>query len=54
VHSPAAARVLQFGIFEADLQARELRRQGMQIKLQEQPFQILEVLRERPGEIVTR
>jgi TolB-like protein/DNA-binding winged helix-turn-helix (wHTH) protein len=54
VHSPAAARVLRFGAFEADLHARELRRQGMQIKLQEQPFQILELLLEHPGEIVTR
>ena len=54
MHSPAAARVLRFGVFEADLHARELRRQGMQIKLQEQPFQILEFLLEHPGEIVTR
>jgi len=46
--------VLRFGVFEADLKARELRRQGMQIKLQEQPFQILELLLEHPGEIVTR
>jgi len=54
VHSPAAARVLRFGAFEADLQARELRKQGMHIKLQEQPFQVLVVLLEHPGEIVTR
>jgi len=46
--------VLRFGAFEADLQARELRKQGMQIKLQEQPFQILEFLLEHPAEIVTR
>ena len=52
--SPAAARVLRFGAFEADLQARELRKQGMQIKLQEQPFQVLVVLLEHAGEIVTR
>jgi len=45
--------VLRFGAFEADLQARELRKQGMQIKLQEQPFQILEFLLEHPAEIVT-
>lgn len=51
---PAAARVLRFGAFEADLHARELRKQGMQIKLQEQPFQILAFLLEHPGEIVTR
>jgi DNA-binding response OmpR family regulator len=47
-------RALRFGDFEADLQARELRKQGMQIKLQEQQFQILEFLLEHPGEIVTR
>ncbi len=54
MHSPAAARVLRFGAFEADLQARELRKQGMQIKLQDQPFQVLVVLLEHAGEIVTR
>src|SRR5260370_24034020 len=54
VHTPAAARVLRFGAFEADLHARELRKQGMQIKLQEQPFQILAFLLEHPGEIITR
>src|SRR5262245_21183210 len=47
-------RVLRFGAFEADLQVRELRKQGMQMELQEQPFQILEFLLEHPGEIVTR
>jgi TolB-like protein/DNA-binding winged helix-turn-helix (wHTH) protein/lipoprotein NlpI len=54
VHSPVTARVLRFGVFEADLQARELRKQGMQIKLQEQPFQVLAFLLEHSGEIVTR
>jgi TolB-like protein/DNA-binding winged helix-turn-helix (wHTH) protein/Tfp pilus assembly protein PilF len=55
VHSPVVVpRVLRFGAFEADLQARELRKQGMQIKLQEQPFQVLAFLLEHAGEIVTR
>jgi TolB-like protein/DNA-binding winged helix-turn-helix (wHTH) protein/cytochrome c-type biogenesis protein CcmH/NrfG len=54
VPSPVVSRVLRFGVFEADLHARELRKQGMQIKLQEQPFQILAFLLEHPGEIVTR
>ncbi len=55
VHSPVVVpRVLRFGAFEADLHARELRKQGMQIKLQEQPFQILAFLLEHAGEIVTR
>ena len=51
---PVASRVLRFGVFEADLHARELRKQGMQIKLQEQPFQVLAFLLEHAGEIVTR
>ena len=52
--SPITARVFRFGVFEVDTHARELRRQGMQIKLQEQPFQILVFLLEHAGEIVTR
>jgi len=46
--------VVRFGLFELDLQARELRKSGIRIKLQDQPFQILASLLERPGEIVTR
>jgi len=45
---------LRFGLFELDLEARELRKSGLRIKLQDQPFQILAMLLERPGEIVTR
>jgi len=45
---------VRFGVFEADFAAGELRRQGIKTKLQEQPLQILEVLLERPGEIVSR
>ena len=45
---------IRFGIFEVDLQAGELRRQGFKVKLQEQPFQVLVMLLERPGEVVTR
>ena len=47
-------RVVQFGLFELDLDARELRKSGVRIKLQEQPFVILALLVERPGTIVTR
>jgi Tol biopolymer transport system component/DNA-binding winged helix-turn-helix (wHTH) protein len=47
-------RIVQFALFEVDLDARELRKSGVKIKLQEQPFQILAMLLERPGEIVTR
>ena len=53
--SPAAvARILHFGVFEVDLKACELRKHGLRIKLPEQPFQVLVVLLEKPGEIVTR
>jgi len=48
------ARVIRFGPFEADLYTRELRKRGIRIKLQDQPFQILAMLLERPGELVTR
>jgi eukaryotic-like serine/threonine-protein kinase len=43
-----------FGVFEVDLRAAELRKHGIRIKLQEQPFQILSLLLEHPGEVVTR
>jgi len=53
--SPAAvARILHFGVFEVDLKACELRKHGLRIKLPEQPFQVLVVLLEKPGEIITR
>jgi Tol biopolymer transport system component/DNA-binding winged helix-turn-helix (wHTH) protein len=55
VAQPAAnRRIVQFALFEVDLDAHELRKSGVKIKLQEQPFQILAMLLERPGEIVTR
>jgi len=46
--------LLCFGVFELDLRAGELRKHGLRIRLQEQPFQILAMLLEHPGEIVTR
>lgn len=45
---------MRFGIFEANLQTKELCKHGMRLKLQGQPFQILELLLERPAELVTR
>jgi TolB-like protein/DNA-binding winged helix-turn-helix (wHTH) protein/Flp pilus assembly protein TadD len=45
---------LRFGAFEIDTCAGELRKHGLRIRLQEQPFQVLAVLLEHPGEIVTR
>src|SRR5712691_10975413 len=46
--------ILRFGVFEVDVCAGELRKQGVRIKLQEQPFHVLTVLLPRPGEVVTR
>jgi len=54
VRANDGSSVIHFGVFEADLRAGELRRNGSKVKLQEQPFQILAMLLERPGEIVTR
>ena len=48
------SNIVRFGIFEVDLRAGELRRNGSKIKLQEQPFQILATLLEYPGQVVTR
>ena len=45
---------LRFGVFEVNLQARELRKHGIRVKLSGQPFCILSLLLERPGEVVTR
>jgi TolB-like protein/DNA-binding winged helix-turn-helix (wHTH) protein/Tfp pilus assembly protein PilF len=45
---------VRFGVFEVDLRSCELRKLGLKIRLQEQPCQILAVLLERPGELVTR
>lgn len=46
--------ICRFGIFELDVRAGELRRQGRKVRLQEQPFQVLLQLLENPGEVVTR
>ena len=45
---------LRFGVFEVDLGAGELRKNGARLRLQEQPFQVLAVLLESPGQVVTR
>jgi cholera toxin transcriptional activator len=50
----SAPKIIRFGIFELNLAAGELRKSGMRIRLQEQPFQVLVYLLERPGEIITR
>ncbi len=50
----SARRVIRFGVFEVDLHAGELRKQGIKIKLQQQPFRVLALLLEQAGEVVTR
>jgi len=52
--APNGNQRIQFGIFEMDMKAGELRRNGTRIHLQEQPFQILTILLEHSGEVVTR
>jgi TolB-like protein/DNA-binding winged helix-turn-helix (wHTH) protein/Tfp pilus assembly protein PilF len=51
--SPTSGRV-RFGVFEVDLNSRELRKQGIKLKLHDQPFKVLTVLLEHPGELITR
>ncbi len=54
VSATPSFRVIRFSTFELNLQTGELRQEGRKLKLQEQPFQVLAALLERPGEIVTR
>src|SRR5215469_2508426 len=49
-----AYRTIRFGVFDLDLSAHELRKRGVRVKLHEQPFQVLALLLERKGEVVTR
>ena len=51
---PRSSRVVRFGVFETDLSAGELRKNGLKVKLQDHPFRVLAFLLERPGEVVTR
>src|SRR5258707_6575376 len=50
----SASSIVRFGRFEVNFQSGELRHAGQKVKLQEQPFQVLATLLERPGEVVTR
>jgi TolB-like protein/DNA-binding winged helix-turn-helix (wHTH) protein/Flp pilus assembly protein TadD len=52
--SSASLTVVEFGVFELDLQRAELRKNGVRVRLQEQPLKILQVLLESPGQIVAR
>ena len=52
--APTPRRVVHFGVFELDFGTGELRKAGLKIKLQDQPFQVLAMLLEHPGELVSR
>jgi DNA-binding winged helix-turn-helix (wHTH) protein/Tfp pilus assembly protein PilF len=54
VPSAPRTKIVRFGLFEADLEQRLLSKEGVRVKLQDQPFQILVLLLERPYEVVTR
>jgi DNA-binding winged helix-turn-helix (wHTH) protein/Flp pilus assembly protein TadD len=51
---PNTPRKLRFGAFEVDLDLRELRNRGVRVRLQQKPFQILELLLKNPGSLVRR
>jgi TolB-like protein/DNA-binding winged helix-turn-helix (wHTH) protein len=53
-HTSHASKIVRCGVFEIDLKAFELRKHGLRLKLAEQPFQILAILLEQPGEVITR
>src|SRR6201981_1377470 len=46
--------IVRFGTYEVSLQSGEMRKGGVRIKVQQQPMKLLEILLERPGEVVTR
>src|SRR3954470_23177127 len=50
----SSVRAIRFGVFEVDLRAGELRKKGIRIKLQEQPFLLLVTLLNQPGQIISR
>jgi TolB-like protein/DNA-binding winged helix-turn-helix (wHTH) protein/Flp pilus assembly protein TadD len=54
VQASNPARHLRFGVFEVDLRTGELTKRGLRVRLQDQPFQVLATLLEKPGELVTR
>src|ERR1022692_3325971 len=54
MRAPLPSNIVRFGAFELDLDAGELRKDGQKTRLQEQPFQVLLMLLERPGEVVLR
>jgi DNA-binding winged helix-turn-helix (wHTH) protein/tetratricopeptide (TPR) repeat protein len=53
-HPVQSSKIFRFGLFEADVGRNVLTRAGLRVKIQDQPFRVLILLLERPGEIVTR
>src|SRR6202161_4640259 len=51
---PRLNSVVRFGTYEVSLQSGEVRKSGLRIRVQQQPIKLLEILLERPGEVVTR
>jgi TolB-like protein/DNA-binding winged helix-turn-helix (wHTH) protein/tetratricopeptide (TPR) repeat protein len=51
---PVQTPVVRFGIYEMSLQSGELRKGGVRVRVQQQPLKLLEILLERPGQVVTR
>src|SRR5882724_519165 len=54
MEASARARRTRFGAFEVDLRSGEVHKHGIRLKLQDQPFQVLALLLEHPGDVVTR
>jgi len=53
-HKDSAGPIIRFDAFEADVRSGELRKQGLKLKIGDQPFSVLTVLLAQPGEVVTR
>ena len=54
MESPPPNSVVRFGTYEVSLQSGEVRKEGLRIRVQQQPMKLLEILLEHPGEVVTR
>src|ERR1700726_4120372 len=52
--TPLPPPLVRFGVFEADLRAGELRRNGVRVRLQDLPFRALKLLLSHPGDVITR
>jgi DNA-binding winged helix-turn-helix (wHTH) protein len=54
MQTASSSQIVRFGTFEIDLRSAELRKNGLKLRLAGQPFQVLSILLERPGEVVSR